>query len=146
MASVTKKAARGDEEYLLDFLDAWVSKQRDALGAPTPRRVALLRRVVRTIGDLESREFIDDKDACIRGWKSIADALGVSEKTARKYATTGAFTKHHDPLPVFVDHIGPCVDRAAVEDWKARGILSWAQHAARDQGPEPPVKFPRRAR
>lgn len=32
----------------------------------------------------------------LQGWKAIADALGVSVDTARRYATTG-----EDPMPAY---------------------------------------------
>ncbi len=65
-------------------------------------------------------------DNKIRGWKGIADALGVSHESARKYAREGAFKAHKDLLPVFRDYMGPWIDRDALEQWKARTTMAWA--------------------
>ena len=65
-------------------------------------------------------------DTKIRGWKSIADALGVSDDTAIRYAREGAFKAHKDLLPVFRDYLGPWIERQALEQWKARTTMAWA--------------------
>ena len=65
-------------------------------------------------------------DTKIRGWKSIADALGVSERTARRYAVSGAFRAYQDILPVFRDYLDPWIERDALEQWKARTTMAWA--------------------
>jgi len=69
----------------------------------------------------------------IRGWKSIADELGVSDRTARKYARRGAFRTHKDLLPVFCDYLGPWIERDALTQWKARTSMAWVARDAMDQ-------------
>jgi hypothetical protein len=69
---------------------------------------------------------VSDETNRIRGWKSIADALGVSDDTARKYARDGAFKAHKDLLPVFRDYLGPYIDIGALEQWKARTTMAWS--------------------
>ena len=62
----------------------------------------------------------------ITGWKAIADALGVSESTARRYEERGAFGDGKDLLPVFGDHRQePWIDPDALEQWKRRSTMSW---------------------
>lgn len=65
------------------------------------------------------------EDTRIEGWPSIADALGMSEKTARKFAVKGAFGDNKDLLPVRRNCRGPYMSRQAFEEWFARNDMAW---------------------
>lgn len=48
----------------------------------------------------------------VRGWKAIADVLGVSVDTAQRKA------RGEDRVPVYRDHIGVFARKGALFEWK----------------------------
>jgi hypothetical protein len=59
-------------------------------------------------------------DTKIRGWKGIAAALSVSERTVRDWEAEGCFRDGKDLLPVREDHHGAYINGDALEAWKER--------------------------
>ncbi len=61
--------------------------------------------------------MLDVRECKIEGWKAIAAAIGVTERTARRYAN-----RRHDPLPVYWRRRGGTVVAHAtgLRDWIAR--------------------------
>jgi hypothetical protein len=60
---------------------------------------------------------LDVRERKVEGWKAIAEAVGVDERTARRYAAL-----RHDPLPVYWRRRGGYVvaHATALRDWVAR--------------------------
>jgi len=50
----------------------------------------------------------------VRGWKAIADVLGVSEDTAQRLSRS----KRGERVPVYRDHRGVFARRGALFEWK----------------------------
>lgn len=57
------------------------------------------------------------------GWKDIASALTVSERTAQEYAA-----RNRDPLPVEVGHRGAWAYVTALRDWMRRQNVPYRTH------------------
>jgi len=56
----------------------------------------------------------------LEGWKAIAEALGRTERSCRRYAR-----RRRDPLPVY-RYLGTVViHRAALDEWKKRQGTSY---------------------
>ncbi len=61
--------------------------------------------------------MLDVRECKVEGWKAIAGAIGVNERTARRYAK-----RREDPLPVYWRRQGGSVVAHAtgLRDWVAR--------------------------
>jgi hypothetical protein len=61
--------------------------------------------------------MLDVREQKVEGWESIAKAIGVDERTARRYAKL-----RKDPLPVYWRRRGGLVvaHATALRDWIAR--------------------------
>jgi hypothetical protein len=63
------------------------------------------------------------QDELIRQWKDIAAHLHVSVDAAQDYAK-----RNEDPLPIYVDHRGVCIEATALRDWVARQRMAYVKH------------------
>ena len=61
--------------------------------------------------------MLDVREQKVEGWKSIAQAVGVDERTAQRYSK-----RRKDPLPVYWRRCGGIVvaHATALRDWMAR--------------------------
>lgn len=76
--------------------------------------------------------MLDVRESKVSGWKSIAEAIGVSTVTAQAYAR-----RRKDPLPIYWRRCGGGVvaHATALRDWVARQEIPLDMRESADGGP-----------
>ena len=70
-----------------------------------------------------------NRPTILRGWKDIAQALGVSERKAKELGA-----RSREPLPVRRDHVGIYAVESRLRDWVDAEDMAYKVHLALHRG------------